>query len=426
MEHGRRDAGLLWSVSLFVLFYPRAASAYIDPGTGSALIYVVTGVVVSLYFFVRGLGYRVAERVLRRRYRHQSCELTLHCESPRYEITFLPVMRALSDRGIQMTFFTMYPRNHTYEPLPAGVTHHEIAPGMVGYSYLNNLEAKVLVTTTPQLDVMTFRRSKRVRHYVMIAHALGESRYVRPYAYDFFDSVLCCGEVLKKNIRRMEALRDLPAKRLYDTGIPHYDELLKHADKNRVGVRTQRPQNPSPLVLIAPSWGPLSIFQAFGTDLVRYVAAKYAVVVRPHPQMKISQKALYEEVLGFPGVEVDTSRTPAEAMSRADILISDISGIMHEFAFIYEKPVIIVDHKIGLGGLEGQLLGGESELKERCRDFIIPVPPSEMEAIPDRIDAALRLHTRERIVNVREKTVYNYGRAGAAAAEHIVGILACP
>lgn len=394
--------------------------AYIDPGTGSALLYVITGVFVALYFAARGLYYRAVELLFRGRHKRQKCTLAIHCEDPRYEITFLPVLRILAQDQGDVTFFTMYPRDDSFEELPPGVAHCEIAPGMVGYAHLNQLEAEVLVTTTPQLDVMTFRRSKRVKHYSMMQHALGESRYVRPYAYDFFDSVLCCGEIVKKNIRKIEQIRNLPQKQLFETGIPHWDELRKHV------VTEEHQERERPLVLIAPSWGPFSIFQAFGTGIVEKVATRYDVVVRPHPQMRISQPEIYETILALKGVSVDTSRTPGEVMARADILISDISGIMHEFAFIHEKPVIIVDHKVQMSGLEGELLGGESELKERCRDFIVPIPPSEMDGVLDAIEKALREHSRTRIVEVREKTVYNFGHASEVAAAQIREIIACP
>jgi hypothetical protein len=393
--------------------------SYIDPGTGSALLYVVTGVFVALYFAARGLYYRVAEQIFRDRHKRQKCTLAIHCEDPRYEITFLPVLRFLVEHQKDITFFTMYPRDDSFETLPPGVDHCEIAPGMVGYAHLNHLEAKVLVTTTPQLDVMTFRRSKRVKHYSMMQHALGESRYVRPYAYDFFDSVLCCGEIVKQNIRRIEEIRGLPQKQLLETGIPHWDELRKHV------AQGEREPRQRPLILIAPSWGPFSIFQAFGTGVVEKVATKYDVVVRPHPQMKISQPEIYAKILALEGVSVDTSRTPGEVMARADLLISDISGIMHEFAFIHEKPVIIVDHKVAMSGLEGELLGGESELKQRCREFIVPILPSEMDGVLEAIDKALREHSRERIVEVREKTVYNFGHASEVAAAQIREIIEC-
>ena len=396
----------------------RLAQAYIDPGTGSALFYVVTGIVVSVYFAVRGLYYRLLDLFFRIRHQHQRCTIAIHCEDARYEITFLPILRNLVARGLSPTFFTMYPRDEeTFEALPAGVTHQPIAPGMVGYAYLNHVEATLLVTTTPQLDVMTFRRSRRVRHYAMVQHALGESRFVRPYAYDHFDSVLCCGEILKHNIRRMESLRASRPKELLETGLPHYEALLAR--------RLEAPPLAGePCVLVAPSWGPLSMFEAYGTDFIAAIARRFRVIVRPHPQMKVSQAALYAQILATPGVEVDTSRTPSEAMSRAHILLSDISGIAHEFAFIYERPVVVIDRHLEPGGLEGEVLGGESELKQRCAEFIVPVPGARIGEVADELARVLASHSSERLRAVRDQLVYNFGHAGEVAATQLAEIFA--
>ena len=409
-------AARLLPLFLCLLLQARPAAAYIDPGTGSALFYVISGIIVSIYFGIRGLYYRAIDLLFRIRHRDQRCDLAIHCEDPRYEITFLPVIRKLVERGVEPTFFTMYERDESFEPLPKGVVHRAIAPGMIGYAYLNNIEATLLVTTTPQLDVMTFRRSRRVRHYAIIQHALGESRYVRPYAYDYFDTVLCCGEILKTNIRRMEAIRNSRPKQLLETGIPHYEELLRRC-------REAPPPCGDPVVLVAPSWGPLSMFEAFGTDFVAAIAAKYRVIVRPHPQMKVSQPELYAKILSLQGVTVDTSRTPSDAMSKAHILLSDISGIAHEFAFIYERPVVIIDRKMATGGLEGELLGGDSEVKERCREFIVPVPPSEMPNITTHLAQALANHSVERIAAVRSQLIYNFGNASEVAANQLIEIL---
>jgi hypothetical protein len=402
-------------VGLCLLLHSRSAAAYIDPGTGSALFYVITGIVVSVYFGLRGLYYRAIEYMFRIRHRDQSCGIAIHCEDPRYEITFLPVLSKLAERSVDITFFTMYERDASFEPLPQGVSHRPIAPGMMGYAFLNNLEAVLLVTTTPQLDVMTFRRSRRVKHYAILQHALGESRYVRPYAYDYYDSVLCCGEILKANIRRMEAIRGSAAKNLLETGIPHYEALIRRASE-------APPLHGDPVVLVAPSWGPLSMFESFGTAFVEEIARHFRVIVRPHPQMKVSQPALYGKILSLSGVEVDTDRTPSGAMSKAHILLSDISGITHEFAFIYARPVLIVDRRQAAGGLEGEILGGDSEVKQRCSEFIVPVPPAEMPNIVTHLRAALADHSPARIAEVRGQLVYNFGRASEKAAEQLADI----
>jgi hypothetical protein len=398
--------------AIALLLAATRANAYIDPGTGSALLYVVSGVIVSIYFSIRGLYYRILDIFFRIRFREQRCDVAIHCEDPRYEITFLPVLRHLVAKGIHPTVFAMYDRDASYAPLPFGTTCRTIPSGMLGYAYLNNLEATLRVTTTPQLDVMTFRRSRRVRHYVHLQHALGESRYVRPYAYDYFDSMLCCGEILKRNVRRMEAIRGSPAKQLFDTGVPHYEELLR--------VARERPKpSGAPVVLIAPSWGPLSMFESLGVGFVEEIARSFRVIVRPHPQMKVSQAALYAKILALKNVSVDTARTPSEAMSAASVLLSDISGITHEFAFIYERPVLIIDQKMVAGGLEGEVLGGDSDLKEACKDFIVPITPDKMPEIGSHIRKALDEHRPERIVEARDRLVYNFGDAGRIAADQL-------
>jgi len=178
------------------------------------------------------------------------------------------------------------------------------------------------------------------------------------------------------------------------------------------------------VVLVAPSWGPLSMFEAFGTGFVREIARRYRVIVRPHPQMKVSQPDLYQEIVGLEGVTVDTQRTPADAMSKAHVLLSDISGIAHEFAFIYERPVVVIDRRTVAGGLEGELLGADSELKERCAEFIVPVSPSEMSNIVDHLFRAMATHERQRLAQVRSELVYNFGAASAVAADQLAGILA--
>jgi hypothetical protein len=403
----------LWA---FVLLLCRPAYAYIDPGTGSALVYVATGIIVSAYFAIRGLYYAILDLVLRRRFKGAKCFVVLHSEDVRYETTFLPLLRALAERNIETAYLTMYKRDDSFEHLPVGTIHRAIPPGLVGYAYLNHLEAKVLVTTTPQLDVMTFRRSKRVRHYAHVPHALGECRFVRPFAYDFFDSVMCCGPLLKENIRRIEVIHRLPAKVLFETGIPHYDELLHQAKATPAPGRTRT-------VLVAPSWGPLSLFSRFGTGFVRALSQRYATIVRPHPQMRISQPALLQEILAMEGVVIDTKASPADARASADILVSDISGIVHEFAFIHQKPALVVDHETGTDGFEGFFLRDVVSLKDKCAEFVVTLSPAEIASLPDRVDNTLERHSMTRVVEARGELIYNFGAAATTAARQIEEVL---
>ena len=135
--------------------------------------------------------------------------------------------------------------------------------------------------------------------------------------------------------------------------------------------------------------------------------------------MKVSQPELYQRILAMPGVEVDTSRTPSSAMSRAHILLSDISGIAHEFAFIYERPVVVIDRHQEPGGLEGEVLGGESELKQRCREFIVPLPGERIGEVAGELARVLDAYSPDHLRRVRDELVYNFGRASEVLATQI-------
>lgn len=405
------------ATALAVFVFPRTAHAYLDPGTGSALVYVVSALVASTYFFLRGLYLRILELAFRGRFRAEKRDIILHSEVAHYESTFLPIIRALAKRKIPFAYVTMYERPASAEPLPPEASHRAIPSGLVGYSYLNHLEAKLVVTTTPQLDVMMFRRSKNVRHYSMVQHGLGEARFDRPFAFDYFDSIMCCGPLIAENIRKLEALRKLPPKKLLPTGVPHYSELLAHKQKAE--------PHEGKTVLIAPSWGPMGLFSVLGTDFVKSLVQRYRVIVRPHPQMKISEPALLDEVRAVAGITLDAAPTPAESIARADIVVSDISGIVYEFAFIHEKPVVVIDGERGLDALEGHLIETDTSLQKRCAGFVFPLAPADIADLPDKIEEALGEDLSGRIAETRASLIHNFGTAGDVAAAQIEELVAC-
>lgn len=79
----------------------------------------------------------------------------------------------------------------------------------------------------------------------------------------------------------------------------------------------------------------------------------YHVIVRPHPQSFSSEKEMIEKIMRqYPAsekLEWNRDNDNFEVLRRADILISDFSGIINEFAFVYDKPVIYTDTELDLG-----------------------------------------------------------------------------
>ena len=75
----------------------------------------------------------------------------------------------------------------------------------------------------------------------------------------------------------------------------------------------------------------------------------YHVVVRPHPQSFTSEKVLMESLMKeYPNseqLEWNRDADNFEVLKRSDILISDFSGVIFDFALVYDKPVIYADTK---------------------------------------------------------------------------------
>ena len=69
-------AGVL-AAATALFFLPSPAAAYIDPGTGSALLYVVGAVITSIYFAARSLYYRLLDLVFRVRLRDSRCSVAV-------------------------------------------------------------------------------------------------------------------------------------------------------------------------------------------------------------------------------------------------------------------------------------------------------------------------------------------------------------
>jgi CDP-glycerol glycerophosphotransferase (TagB/SpsB family) len=72
----------------------------------------------------------------------------------------------------------------------------------------------------------------------------------------------------------------------------------------------------------------------------------WRVIVRPHPQSKKSEPdmldALTKRYEGRPNLEWDWNRENIYSLSRADIMISDFSGIVFDYTFLMNKPVLYV------------------------------------------------------------------------------------
>ena len=101
-------------------------------------------------------------------------------------------------------------------------------------------------------------------------------------------------------------------------------------------------------MLLAPSWGKSALFGVYGGKIIEdLLATGYHVIVRPHPQSFASEKEMLDTLMQrYPDseqLEWNRDNDNFDVLRRADILISDFSGVIFDFALVFDKPIIYAD-----------------------------------------------------------------------------------
>ena len=145
-----------------------------------------------------------------------------------------------------------------------------------------------------------------------------------------------------KLLRKLEQMRNLPERELPVVGLPYLDTMLNRYQKDG------KPDTEKTTVLLAPSWGPSAILSRYGEKIIdALLKTDYKIIIRPHPQSFESEKDLMDSLRNkYPDSDKltwDRSNDNYETLRESDILISDFSGVLFDFSFIFERPVIYAD-----------------------------------------------------------------------------------
>lgn len=317
---------------------------YIDPGTGSMLFTVILGVIGALFYSVRMLliKFRFALSGGKAKVDDQKLPLVIFSDDKRYWTIFDPVCRELDKRGMDVVYMTASPDDPALKNTYEHVRAEFIGAGNKAFSRLNFLNANIVFSTTPGLDVYQWKRSKNVDYYVHIFHTAGEVTRYRMFGIDYYDAMLIAGEHQERDIRELEKQRKLPAKEIVTVGIPFMDEMAK-----RLACAEPVADHPR-TVLLAPTWGPSAIFSIHGGKIIdKLLQTGYHVIIRPHPQSFTSEKEMLDKLMAqYPEseqLEWNRDTDNFEVLRRSDILISDFSGVIFDFALVFDKPVIYTD-----------------------------------------------------------------------------------
>ncbi len=318
---------------------------YIDPGTGSMLFAILLGIFGTVFYlfkawlvklrFLASGGKKVEPQ-------EDRFPIVIFSEGKRYWHVFAPVCRELDRRGAKAAYMTASADDPALRESFENIRCEFIGEGNRAFARMNFLKANIVLSTTPGLDVYQWKRSKNAGFYVHILHGPNEIAGYRMFGIDYYDGILLSGEYQARDVRALEKKRNLPEKELVMIGIPYMDEMKKRLEAAEPLAAHPR------TALLAPTWGPSSIFQKFGGDIIRrLIDSGYHVIVRPHPQSFVSEKDLMDRLMQeYPESEFcEWNRDPDnfDVLRRADILVSDFSGVVFEFALVHDKPVIYAD-----------------------------------------------------------------------------------
>ena len=405
----------------------RPVLLYIDPGTGSMLFTIIIGAVSAGFFLFQKLKLKL--KFIFTGGRAKSIEsdkipFVIFSDNKRYWNVFKPVCDEFEKRAVKVCYWTMSEDDPVFSEDYKYVEASFIGEGNRAFSKLNIMNASVVLATTPGLDVLQWKRSKNVDWYVHILHQPGDTTFYRMFGIDHYDAVLISGEYEEKQIRDIEALRDLPAREVCLTGITYLDTMKARYDSVRAS--DEKSAGCVKTVLLAPTWGETAILSRFGERIIKaLINTGYNIIIRPHPQSFSSEKELMDDLqskfLESDKLHWNRDNDNFDVLRSSDIMITDFSGVMFDYALIFDRPFIYADIGFNKDPYDAAWLDEEMWTLRILPYIGIPLKEEDFDGIKDVIDRVINDDTlaagRDK---ARAETWANPGEAAYRTVDYLI------
>ncbi len=400
---------------------------YIDPGTGSMLFTIVISAISAVVYLIRILIIKAKNMAGIKSQNERNAKkipIVIFSDSKRYWSTFKPVCEELEKRGQKAVYMTASPDDPALESKCENIKCEFIGEGNKAFAKMNMLNAGIVLSTTPSLDVFQWKRSKTVDYYVHVLHTSGDITLYRLYGVDYYDALLLSGEFQEKQVRELEKQRNLPAKEIKMVGLPYLDTMLEQA-KNY-----DKPDTDTTTVLLSPTWGNNSLLVKYVEKLIdRLVETGYDIIIRPHPQSFTADKETIDRLMEkYP----ETSRlhwnrdnNNFDVLARSDIMITDYSGIMYDFTLIFNKPVIYTEAGFKKDPYDCWCIEGETWMLGTIKKIGKELNSENIGQIKELIDSSIKMSKETTLIEeARNETWCNIGKSSELIADYLVDKLA--
>lgn len=336
---------------------------YIDPGTGSMLFSILIGAAATVFFLFRALLLKIKFILSGKKDGSAQVDSSykpyvIYNEGNQYWNTFKPVVEEFEARKIPLEYLTSSKNDPVFDQKYNYVKAEFIGEGNSAFAKLNMLSAGVVLMTTPGLQVYQLKRSKNVKHYSHVLHMPNDATTYRLFGLDFFDSVLLTGDYQATDLRYLEEKRGINKKELVTVGCPYLDVYKQNI------AEIPAEENHPFTVLVSPSWGDVGLLKKYGEKLLDPLSKTgWRIIVRPHPQSKKSEAEMLERLTARykdnPNIVWDYERQNIFSLKKSDIMISDLSGIIFDYTFLCDKPVMYVNAGMDLRPYDAYDLDGK-------------------------------------------------------------------
>ena len=423
-------------------FVPSTAFAYLDPGTGNALIYVLLSLGGAVIYVTKNAYYKITGNSKKKNKTIADSEknavgfdsdnnIVLFNEGRIYWNTFKPVVEALIKKQVRFSYYTMDVDDPCLLIDNLYMNNKYIGKGYFAYHKIGNLKANVVLSTTPNIGTKGFPvpRSNGIKTLVHVFHAFDDLTCYHKGSLDNYDAVMLVGPFEIPILQKLEQLRELPEKELYPAGLPYLDELY---NKRKTSITTanssetdQQSDSHTQTVLVASSWGEKGCLRHYGIRFIEVLAkAGFQVIIRPHPQsLKVEQGfigKIKNQLSEYDNVKWDFSIDSSASMQAADILISDTSSVRVDFLCLYQKPFITLPIPF-----ENMQEFEMADLKTSWKEEVLAeigytVKEEEIEQIDRVVNSLLTNRNQKDLEGFRENNIYNFGYSGETIAEYLI------
>lgn len=401
------------------------AAAYIDPGTGSMLFTLVIGLLSAGYFFMRKLVIRMKFAASGGGKARQSERMSyvIFSDDKRYWNVFKPVCDEFERRGIDVAYWTASADDPALEESYEHVSCEFVGEGNKGFARLNMMAADVCLATTPGLGVYQWKRSKEVSTYVHVLHSVDTAAGYRMFGLDYYDAVLLPGAFMEDEIRALEEMRGIARKDVAVVGCTYLDSMAARAKEESHELGSDERT-----VLLAPSWGSSAILSVYGERIIRaLVETGYHVIVRPHPQSMTSEREMMDRLMAaYPagsGVEWNFDTDNFAVLSRTDMMITDFSGIIYDYALVFDRPVIYAEGSFDPAEYDAAWFDEPLRKFEHFPLMGIPLKEDQLDHMREVLDSAA---DDERLARgraaVRDEVWQHRGQSASRIVDYLVSI----